>query len=758
MYAPELIDARSRVNAAVSHVVPYCPDGVLPRVSDEECAYYTPILQSLRMEDGSLWRLYTPDEARFLVLVGAWVSCDFEFWARNWVQIDEEGHGIRPLYPIWESQRFFLDRLAKIELDHYKTQYPDGILLNCLKARQLGASTIAEALVAHRVLTRKHVRALCGADVEGQARYLFAMVERIYEHLPWFLQNARPTHRTGREMTFSNGSAIATAWGKSTRGELQEVTGRQKGHIGRGKTFSVVHISELSSWDNPGQLDDALFQAIPLSPSTLVILESTAKGAGNWWHDHWLTAEAGEGRFQNLFIPWGVEPTKYSLPAPAIWQPSAVTQAQARRAEEVWPQYIGRPITLNRDQLYFYERTRAYFQKKNEIAKFLEEYASLPEETFLYSGRSVWTLEQLETLDRLARPLLDVWRVEPAREIAELRRQPPESDPLYRDPRPPPPLAPKLPTAKTGEDFPVPPGYGFRRIWHKELADLPNLRDSVLAIWEYPRTRGPRRYILSVDVADGVGQDYSVADVIRMPTIEEPAEQVAQYVTNKIPPALFAFICDAIGRLYTDQDGIEAMAAIENNNHGLSVQDTLQMHMGYHHHYVWEYADAANPDRRFSTKIGWTTTNQTRPMLLDKFYTGTTTIDPISHLPDFRINSPITRGEMRHFLIPDEFGATLGDARAAVGQHDDAIFAPAIGYLVAYRLSGGESEPIAERRRRREALKAYQAHGQQPRLVDWRNSGVTAEEADQGVDHDYDEFRDEASALHFDPRSTIDLD
>src|SRR5258707_409981 len=114
-------------------------------------------------------------------------------------------------------------------------------------------------------------RALAGADVEDQASYLFSMVSRIYENLPWFLQPERTIMRTGKEMGFSNGSFIRTAWGKSTRGELQEITGRQKGHIGRGKTFSVVHISELSTWDNPGQLDDALLQAIPMSPLSLVI-------------------------------------------------------------------------------------------------------------------------------------------------------------------------------------------------------------------------------------------------------------------------------------------------------------------------------------------------------------------------------------------------------------------------------------------------------------------------------------------------------
>lgn len=658
---------------------------------------------------------------------------------------------------MWESQKCALDRIGQIELSRVKERHPDGILLNILKARQLGMSTFAESLVAHRLITRTHTRALAGADVENQASYLFEMVARIYDNLPWFLQPVKTTHIKGKALAFSNSSMLHTAWGKSTRGELQEVTGRQKGHIGRGKTFSVVHISELSTWDNPGQLDDSLLPAIPMSPLSLVLFESTAKGAGNWWHNQWLAAEDGVGRFLNLFIPWGVEPGKYSIPAPLDWEPNPTTLLQAKKAESVWPKYIGRSITLTRDQLYFYETTRAYFAKKNDIAKFFEEYASDPEECFLYSGRSVWTLEQLEQIDRMARPLIDVWKVEPAREIAELRRDLPSSE--EKDPRPPPPLAPRLPAASSpvGQDtFPVPPGYGFRRIWGKDLKTLPNLRDSVLAIYEYPRRRGRRRYMMSVDVGDGLGGDYSIIGITRVGTIEEPAEEVALYASNTITPTQLAFVCDAIGRIYTDEDEIEACAAIECNNHGLSVQDTLQLHLGYTHFYVWEYADSASPERRYSTRIGWLTTERTRPILLDKFYEATTTLDPISGLSDLRLNSPITRGELRHFLIPDEAGSTLGDARAAPGQHDDAVMEAAIGYYVAYRHAGGETEPIAERRRRREALKALHTDRAHAR-PDYRNTAITADEADQGVDHAYDEFTEPSAGLHFDPRASLDV-
>jgi len=758
MYHPRLIEARERQLLAEPEIRAIYPAGI-PRYTIPDAAELTARLISAIDETGTQIRRLTLEEDAYIAATRLRIAFDYPYFAERYVYIDEEGHGLRPLFPLWESQQCALNRLGQIELARVKDKHPDGLFLNILKARQLGMSTWAQSLLAHRLVTRTHVRALAGADVESQASYLFNMAARIYENLPWFLKPERiPPYKSGKEMSLSNQSTLQTAWGKSTRGELQEITGRQKGNIARGKTFSCVHISELSTWDNPGQLDDSLLPAIPMSALSLCLFESTAKGAGNWWHNHWLAAEGKEGRFVNLFIPWGVEPSKYSLPAPLDWSPSITTLAQARRAEEVWPRYIGRSITLNRDQLYFYETTRAYFAKKNDIAKFYEEYASDPEECFLYSGRSVWSLDQLEQIDRVAKPLLDVWTVEPAREIAELRRIDESTPPPVKDPRPTPPLAARLPQASAlvGHDaYPVPPGYGFRRVWGKDLKDLPNLRESVLAIYEYPRTRGPRRYVMSVDVGDGLGGDYSIIGITRQPTIEEPGEEVALYATNKLSPTQLAFVCDAIGRLYLDEDGIEACAAVECNNHGLSVQDTLQLHLGYTHFYVWEYADSASPDRRFSTRIGWLTTERTRPILLDKFYEAITTLDPISSLPDYRLNSPITRGELRHFLIPDEPGSTLGDARAAPGQHDDAIMQAAIGYYVAYRHAGGESEPIAERRRRREALKALHADSTRGR-PDYRNTGVTMEEADHARDSTYDEFADTPAGFHFDSRNSVD--
>lgn len=289
------------------------------------------------------------------------------------------------------------------------------------------------------------------------------------------------------------------------------------------------------------------------------------------------------------------------------------------------------------------------------------------------------------------------------------------------------------------DSFSLPAGFGFRRLSLDELRLRQDLLGT-LQIFERPRPRGPRRYILGVDVSDGIGQDRSAIAVHRMGTIEEPEEQVALYVSDAITPQALALVVDAVGRLYTDDDHYEALVAIECNNHGLSTQDTLQLHCGYGHLYRWEYLDAADPKSRYSTKAGWVTTQRTRPMLLDKLYHSLTTLDPVTHLTDLLVHSSLLRAELADFQTE----GALWEAEAARGAHDDVVMATAIAHYVAWRLQGGEQEPLSERRQRHhqeQAARVASAGPQAPKR-DWRNTGCTLDEMHAGVEEGDDSVYD----------------
>jgi hypothetical protein len=158
--------------------------------------------------------------------------------------------------------------------------------------------------------------------------------------------------------------------------------------------------------------------AVPRSPITLGIKESTAKGRHNWHHEDWLVGQRGRGRWTNVFIPWYAEETKYWLPAPAAWVPNPDTLVEARKAEDAGPIYLHRPTVLSRNQLFWWEETRTIYAEKGQLARFLEEFASDPESCFQASGISIFTLDQLQYLKRLQRPMIDCWTVAPAADLS----------------------------------------------------------------------------------------------------------------------------------------------------------------------------------------------------------------------------------------------------------------------------------------------------------------------------------------------------
>jgi len=267
----------------------------------------------------------------------------------------------------------------------------------------------------------------------------------------------------------------------------------------------------------------------------------------------------------------------------------------------------------------------------------------------------------------------------------------------------------------------IPPGWGFRRPSLAELDDLPSLLHT-FQVWEYPQWG--HRYLLGIDPSEGLGQDRAVIDVLRLPTIDLPAEQVAQFISTRTSQRDIAFIADAIGRLYRDRvTGLEAMACVETNR-GDAVQELLDLHLGYRHFYQREYTDAFDPSTRLQNKKGWYTDRKNRPAMLQFLLDAVTTYDPLTGAPDLKVNSPFTLKDMGDF---NTSSGLIADAEAAPGQHDDCVIALAIANFVAYRLLGGEREPLAElrRRKRQEQSLIAKRGGERP---DWRNLPYSEEE------------------------------
>jgi hypothetical protein len=352
---------------------------------------------------------------------------DFRYWAERFCFVNKGGERLEPLAPLWTSQELVLRQLAAIEREQ-QAGYQDGCLVAVLKARQLGVSTLSQAILVHRCTTRPHTSTLTAADETDQTGYLFEMAERMLLHLPWFLKPGETAHRGSGErrlIAWETGAVMRSESGKSMRGQSVEDSGESRGQMGRGKTFSAVHLSELSTWDNPEQLDGSLFPGIPIAAGVVGLLESTAKGRHNWWHKQWTRSTTGGDRFRPVFIPWYAEPDKWRLRPPDGWQPTPATLTHAAQCEADAVQWLGAPVRLTADQLYWYERERTKHEREGTLATFLSEYPATPEESFQFSGRSIFSLETRERIAAQKRPVQAVWLIEPAavaQANAELRR------------------------------------------------------------------------------------------------------------------------------------------------------------------------------------------------------------------------------------------------------------------------------------------------------------------------------------------------
>lgn len=386
----------------------------LKEYSTDEVEDFKDRLSDAFGKKGESLRAYTPEEQVFVENELLMTKASFQYTAERYLIINRQGATLGPMYPLMDSQKFVMSRIAKTQDEANAGFRHKGLFFNCLKsARQVGVSTLSEAIGAWLLCTQNNRFGLIASDEPGPkgAGFLFGMFERFYENLPLWLRPVATDWVKETEIKFDGGSHIWVGAGKSMKGSQGA-----RGQLGRGMSLSYCHCSELSTWDNADQIDDALMPTFPLADSTFVLFESTAKGRNNWWHKQWkkfMRTGADIPEFTNIFIPWYVEP-KYSYPAPTMWEPSKETLLHAKRVEETSPKWTGRRISPTKDQLYWYEIKRKAAEGEDKLKKFLEEYGAIDDdECFQFSGSSIFSTAAIQRAADQARPLAAVLRITP---------------------------------------------------------------------------------------------------------------------------------------------------------------------------------------------------------------------------------------------------------------------------------------------------------------------------------------------------------
>ncbi len=160
-----------------------------------------------------------------------------------------------------------------------------------LKGRQQGCSTYTEGRFFWRVTHARGVRAFILTHGSDATSNLFGFARRFYDNCP-LLVRPKLGPDNSKELTFSkldSGYKVGTAGNEN---------------VGRSETIQFFHGSEVAIWANASMLAAGIFQAVPTGPGTEIILESTAKGIGNYFHMQWQLAVAGKSAYEAIFIPW----------------------------------------------------------------------------------------------------------------------------------------------------------------------------------------------------------------------------------------------------------------------------------------------------------------------------------------------------------------------------------------------------------------------------------------------------------------------
>lgn len=284
------------------------------------------------------------------------------------LKIQRKDTKIVRLDPNW-AQKEFLQTVA----DQMATT--GRVRIITLKARQLGISTISQALLFQLSFLTHEYTGLVVAHEVPASQNLLKMTHRYWEH--YELRSLyTPKHLSKNDI----------GW-VETKSNIKISTAGNKA-AGRSATIHYLHASEVAFWPEPQTTFLGLRQTVPSEPGTVIVVESTANGVGNFFHTMWEEAVSGDSEFTPMFFPWW---RHYEYRASHINLP--IKPLTNLDAEERTLRKLG----LDDDQLTW-RRWAIKNLAQSDVRLFDQEYPSTPEHAFLSSGTNIFPAEQLKAV------------------------------------------------------------------------------------------------------------------------------------------------------------------------------------------------------------------------------------------------------------------------------------------------------------------------------------------------------------------------
>ena len=222
---------------------------------------------------------------------------DFEYWARSMTTISDKGKGRDTAFTLNRPQRIYLKAMEELRL----SGKPIDIIL--CKARQWGGSTLTQLYMLWIQLVHKRNwnSVICG-DIEKQSSIVAGMLAKVISRYPTWATG-------GKQLTTTPYQGAQKTRVINWSNSRYSLGSAQKPDSLRSEDISMAHLTEVGLWKathgrKPEDLVQSIFGAIASGPYTMKVIESTAKGVGNFFHRTWIDATEHRNNFTPVFIPW----------------------------------------------------------------------------------------------------------------------------------------------------------------------------------------------------------------------------------------------------------------------------------------------------------------------------------------------------------------------------------------------------------------------------------------------------------------------
>ncbi len=332
---------------------------------------------------------------------------DFPYWAYKCAHIKNKNGGLPLPFLLNAPQRKLIGEFEKMR----EAGQPIRIIL--VKARQWGGSTATQIYMLWIQLMRMQgFNSLIVAHQNSGTEEVMNMAKTLLDCYPRHLLDSEGDRVQEKEKIY-----LSAGWSRSAikiprRNFRIKIGSAERPDSSRGGDYALVHLTEVGLWKktlgkSPEDIIRAATSGVLLHPETMIVMESTANGVGNFFNKEYEAAKKGTSLYKPVFVAWH-EIEQYASPV-------ADRRAMAERIvknrlsdfsdDDRFPS--GRYIWnlwedgARLDAINWYEKTRRGYNNPDLMPS---EYPSNDLEAFVNSGAHVFNRKKALELKKRCIP------------------------------------------------------------------------------------------------------------------------------------------------------------------------------------------------------------------------------------------------------------------------------------------------------------------------------------------------------------------